>query len=428
MDSWLRQGPGIDELVSERKDCRRRKAETAVVITALQSNEMLNNQLQRLSEQSLQDFDIIAVYGKEDEFLGETPASILHIKEKKETGSSGAFYLGEKIALEEGYQKVILADSDCMPASGDLIEKLVNAVENGADVAMPHALYIPSARAYPGDVIHHYGCIRRNVLEKAGLTFLPLYFGGEDYELTKRISSLGFKTEWVEATVTHPNVRHILIENGNRRYYTVRGELGAYLASGSYYSALSFTWIYLMTGIALMLIGRWNHGWARFCGAWDASDMKLFKTRSRTKAATVPSKEKNKHEMVLDEDREEIEPPSPKFEKRLKKIAATLAIFTDMKLLGRNIVLVNRRAAMCIPQILMARSAYVRREGKDYEIFKNRGKTRIVASLLVLLAAAPAMLAVSAILVAKGAIFKKIKRVKSQGYGNNLERAGVHNL
>ncbi len=215
-DGWKKEGPALDELVLETKDGRKGKRALAIVITSFQARESLAEHLRRLSRQSRKDFDIIAVYGEKDEFL-ETPgwAGVLHVREKGRMGCAGANYIGQKIALQEGYESVILADDDCMPVSDDLVEKLAGSP---GDCAMPNAGY-GGQEAVSGFIIHHYGILRRGALEKAGLTYLPFGNGGEDLELIARIRKAGMKISHADAGGCHPAAAPMMLEGGGRLFH-----------------------------------------------------------------------------------------------------------------------------------------------------------------------------------------------------------------
>ena len=188
MEKWLDKGPELSELVSERLDRRSSRKDVAVVITTSGNPEVLEEHLGALGKQKFRDFDVLIVYGQRDSFAaGPRWAGILHLREKARGGSSGAFYIGQKAALEEGYRTIILADDDCIPVSDDLMGRLAQGVEEGHKILLPK-LDKGERGIRMTRIPHYYGAFGREVFERAGLTYLPLFFGGDDVELFHRMA------------------------------------------------------------------------------------------------------------------------------------------------------------------------------------------------------------------------------------------------
>ena len=177
-----------------------------------------------------------------------------------------------------------------------------------------------------------------------------------------------------------------------------------------------------MVSLALVLIGRWEYGIDRLIAIWHSSGARFFKERNLKGGGQRPFEGDIKAEVVLDEDKETVQPPPKNIRDRLKRIISTLLIFANTGILGKRMHLINRQINMGLPQILMARSAYVRCQGRDYEIFKDRGMIRIIASLLLLAWALPHTLGLAFLLLLRGIISRK--GITSYAYGIK-KNAGV---
>ncbi len=121
--AFLRRGPELGELVAETRDGRKGgRKRIAVAIPTRNWNEILSEHVKRLSKQAFRDFDVIIVYGEDDEFLDDVCGlPVVHIRRKADCGSAGGFYIGEKFAFDEGYDMVVLADNDALPDSDSLV-------------------------------------------------------------------------------------------------------------------------------------------------------------------------------------------------------------------------------------------------------------------------------------------------------------------
>ncbi len=276
MKKRLDAAPALDALVAERKDMRRApRAKAALVITTYGNGPMLKKHVERLGLQKWKGFDIIIVYGEKDGFI-EAPAwaGILHLREKGRNGCSGAYYIGERAALEEGYGIIILADDDCMPVSEDLVESLVKEVEGGTHIAIPR-LGSPQASWKPR-VPHYYGAVSANALRKAGLTFLPLFFGGDDVEFMSRMMNAGFSPKHIEAYAWHPPAKPFLIDASWKRYYYSRGELEALILNRGFPEAFAFAAMGLLMAASLAAFGRTSQD-----AAWPVGRLAARVFRSR---------------------------------------------------------------------------------------------------------------------------------------------------
>ena len=190
----LHRGPELSE-ISSSISAISPTGRTALIMPVLSEKDLLSAHLQRLSKQTTQDFDVVIVHSdviapsslKTDGRFG-----LVLIKEKGPMGPPGAFYAGQRYALENGYEAVIQCDVDCLPVSDGLVERLADAVS-----ADKGSVFLPGVSSLDGDnpVINWYGAMHRSVLKKSGLVYLPFYYGAEDLEYSKRLRSIGVEAK-----------------------------------------------------------------------------------------------------------------------------------------------------------------------------------------------------------------------------------------
>ena len=255
--NWLRIGPSLNELVAKIKDGRiGPRKEVAVVIPTFNREQMLRKHLMKLSNQSFKDFDIVIVYSKMDTFVDDIPnPGIVHIRRKEDIGSAGGFYLGEKFCLQEKYEKIILADDDCLPVSKDLLAKLVSEMDY-ADLVFPKITSGVDAKAKYNRILAQYGGIRVEALKKTGLTFLPIYMNGEDIELYHRIADNGFRIRYADAIAFHPPLYSLLTYPPSKVYATHRGTILWRALRGKWGRMIFGGFFFLLGGISLLLANR----------------------------------------------------------------------------------------------------------------------------------------------------------------------------
>lgn len=205
------------------------KSDTLIIIPLLQEYDFLFEHLGYLSRQTTSDFDVIIVLNRlSDEstvlkFLDGNSFnfSVIVSKRKEDTGAAGGYSTGQRYALEEGYEHMIIADSGCFPVDKHLIENLLKHKDNG---------YVsPSTRLVRGDevvetlydtTISWYSLVSARLARKHGLVFTPLYFGFEDLEYRKRIRK---KAYMVDNHTHHPYFSH---------YYHNPDRYSAHLVNG----------------------------------------------------------------------------------------------------------------------------------------------------------------------------------------------------
>jgi len=428
-ESWLLKGPSLEELVVEVKDQRKPwKRETAVVIPTYRRKEILKTHIERLASQTLNGFDIIIIYDQDDEFIVPPPgASVLHIRERGANGSAGGFYTGQGFALAEGYRHIILADDDTLPESDRLLERITELLED-YDVVVPRTRFLSLKTT--SDVIHLYGAMRRGVLEKVGLTFLPLYLGGEDLELMDRIRRDGsFSTCVGDGQASHPVQPSIFLGNMRRAVYYARGNILRFLLGGRYFDAAKATFIQIMLGYLLLAIGRGEFSWSCVRSPLIASRMGFFRMESIESETSAAVSKKMTGVPPIDVSVDEsagngtsgtrVRRPDlgglPEYS--LRKLWSGLGYCLDAnRFLGKNVMFLDACDPLDFPVVLLARRSFIMFKGEAYEISKERAMPSIMLSLVLVAGVVPLAALLSVVLTIRGIVNMKIKGISSHGY------------
>jgi hypothetical protein len=226
---WRFSAPSLDELISgvitpgSATSGAARAAATgtggrcAIVIPVHDEAGFLGRHLDALERQTSKDFDVILVHSpgfSTAGLLGGRPYGITALPLKHSLGA-GAFYAGQKYALEAGYRTVILADVDAIPVSPALVGRLSGlAASSSGSVFLP-GLKTPGRPVCRSASVHWYGAMSSSALLRAGLTYLPIRFGGEDSEFGYRLSASGLRFTYVtDVCMDHPINKPISLEEG----------------------------------------------------------------------------------------------------------------------------------------------------------------------------------------------------------------------
>jgi glycosyltransferase involved in cell wall biosynthesis len=209
----------FSDLVSSQKSFGLKKTDVIIVIPFYQNYDALFKHLRLLSKQTTQDFNAILVLNvvsdekRIADFIekSEFGFGIIVSKRKEDTGSTGGFFTGEKFAIENGYQEVVLADDDCMPEDPNLIEQLLESKKSSRPIASRVKLMINDSEWVEGLSLHMYSRIGRELLISRGLHFVPLYIGADDAEFSKRIALDG-KNPRSPAWASHPYTHTIFVD------------------------------------------------------------------------------------------------------------------------------------------------------------------------------------------------------------------------
>jgi len=410
---WLRKGPSLGELVLERRDERKKKrGRLALIMPSLDNEKLLKRHINELKKQTFQGFDIIVIYGEDDNFIDADGLGILHVREKGKNGAAGSFYIGEKIALEDGYSMIAHADDDCLPKSENLLEKLVNSLENGEDIVIPMASYGDS-EAKKGITINHYGAFKSTVLKKTGLVFLPMWYGVEDTELMIRMTQNGFRIGHIDLKAWHPNtVSPAFIGIFAREYHDRRGRIEQLFIRNKYSLAWSFILFHLLAMVGSFSVGRTRLAKVMLSALWNGTGMEFFKTdkfdekgkdRKYQDSPAASSIDKSRYDIVIDKD-------------------STKKVPQDMfELFGKRILIAgNQEMYMTqsyLPIAVVSKSTHIVFEGRLYKMTDERGISDIILSLAFCAISAPFVLIASALFFIRGFIAKNYAGITSDGYG-----------
>ncbi len=416
MKEWIYKSPRLDEIAGEIKDTRDKRSKVAIIIPTYRDKSRILAHLKKLKNQTFQGFDLIIVYGKEDTFL-DVPA--IHIRENGDYGCAGAYYMGEKKAISENYETIILADDDAHPVSEDLIERLVEAVNTGAELSYPRVSYPPCLKSCNDRIIHHYGCMSAKVLRKSGLTFFPFATGGEDIELQERFKNENHKMADVDAEAEHPKRPPLQIEEGSKLHHYQRGHLLSHLIRGRYYGAWRFIIFNSMMGIGFLLLGR-KLGLRFLSAVWSGSGMVLFK---ETPGIILPPEPKDIGPGYMEISiGSKIPVPYDYLEGNIS-LGRRVGWFTTYlknlpKFFNKKVLLIDRnRITPDIPIMLVSRKSATRYKGTDCLISDEASLPVVVLRSAAFALSLPTVMALSLLLVCRGIILKRIKKIRTLGYG-----------
>ncbi len=404
--------PEAAALISKRKDTIAKKRDIVIVIASKNDRKTLESHIAALSKQTFREFNIIIVYGKSDEFLEVENA--IHIREKSGRGSAGAFYIGERIALDQGYRTIILADDDCLPVSENLLEEMDRARKKGENAILPQVDY--GKAKLDLDIIHHYGCFSREVFEKVGLTYLPFYFGGEDIELLSRIRKK-FKVFKISAKAVHKSSMPIILEKENNAYSYVKGALISAILNDDFAGAYSCSLFHLLGAVGYGLVGRRKLARAYISAIWDGTMLRLGKgmASNSTKIKEKPDKIDTKISDVFTSiDYEKlgiIGMPIHWIEKDIR------ILLNIRKTLGKRVLFNESYGPSFLPIILLSKLSYLKFNGEFFRLSSEQNSIICLLRYLLFHLALFPIAGIALLLVVLGAVIKRIKKIDSMGYG-----------
>ncbi|MBS3067628.1 glycosyltransferase [Candidatus Micrarchaeota archaeon] len=251
-DNWLQEGPTLKELANLVKDERKAENDVAIIMPSFRGKEKLGRHMQYLKEQTFQDFDLIIVYGPDDELIENTEEfSLAHIRRNNDYGSAGGFYTGERFVLEEDYKYLILADDDCFPIDKKLVGNIVKVLKENQVVVFP------TADVGDSNFITHlmgfYAGVRTDSLYKAGLSWMPFYYYCEDLEWHNRLNIYA-KNVIIPSKVVH-ETRQIYFFS-ERAYYVVRNSLMLEFMMGKKRVFFTYLYVFMTSGFSFYLLDQ----------------------------------------------------------------------------------------------------------------------------------------------------------------------------
>lgn len=410
------KAPPLEELVSERLDSRTGKKDVALVISTFNNPSCLKRHLEILEKQTFRDFDLLIVYGSDDDFVERK--GTLHIRERGRNGCEGAFYIGQASALDEGYSTCIFADDDCFPVSENLIEELVKSAARGNRVTFPFRK--SAGLDIRSNLVFHYGCFRSDFLQRIGLTYYPFYFGGGDLELLERIKKAGAKPFRPDVRMTHPPVTPPFLDHPQKRYYYVRGGFQAAVISGNFWKGFLDTNAVLVGGLTMLLFGKKERARVLLRGLLDGIRMRFYKTDIRAeddrKLAEAEGWQVIRPERKLTLDKVRHYRGAEGIKMLAFWVLQTLSLFLEFrKYFGKRIVFDGVVKPGQLPIMLMAKGLCLRHEGKTYEIFDGRGLFGRLLGPVLLALLLPAIILASGLAIVAGALLGR--GISTWGYG-----------
>jgi hypothetical protein len=197
---------GMARIVSEHG---RRAGGVLVILPFHNKYDFLDAHLDLLGKQTYRKFDLLIVgsSGSDEKriegFVREKKPdfAVLIAKRFEDNGAAGGFYTGERFALENGYDCMVLAEEDALPVDARVMEKLVGERAKGTGFAASVCQFgINGTVVFDSHGGHMYTMVSRDAIQKAGLHYIPMYLGAEDGDMMLRLP----KPVIVDARVTHP--------------------------------------------------------------------------------------------------------------------------------------------------------------------------------------------------------------------------------
>lgn len=183
------------DLFSYVTEVKKTDSRLLVVISSFRDCDLVIRHLGYLSKQTFSRFNVLFVAGVpfDDARLKEHLVSANYAfgsiiaKENERRGCSGAFFSGQKYALENGYDYVIMADDDCFPVDPGLVEALYSNRE--ARYVAPTTVFIEDGYRKKGFQAGptQYSLYSVEVFKEFGLYYLPLFQGADDGEYMERV-------------------------------------------------------------------------------------------------------------------------------------------------------------------------------------------------------------------------------------------------
>ena len=408
-EDWIYRGPSSDELASEISDGRKGRNDILVIIPTANGGESLRKHLKSLEKQTFREFDIMIIYGKKN-FISNKKLNIINVHESEKIGSAGAFYLGGRIALEEGYKTVVFADDDCIP-SENLLMEINSAVGNGKKII--HTQY--REKGLPDSSPNHYGAVTREVLEKIGMVYLPFFFGGEDYEWGGRLARSGEEIFTVDAGVIHTAGVPVPIISESRLYGYIRGKIQAAIMNGCYAEGLLCISDNLIIALGLFLLGKKSLAKSIFSAITDAAKMRMFEVK---KEDSEPKEEKADVDFINNIETRIHVSTGEYFGFLAGYVKEQLKVLMNLgKFLNRRVLFDCDRFQTQVVMMLLTKTSYVRFMGKTYKVHQNMGIISNILGYLLINLFIPVSWILSAFFVLWTLISLKMKKIETWGYG-----------
>jgi hypothetical protein len=405
---WLRSAPHWRELVGEVRDCRKGgRRPIAIVIPTFRNNDLTDRHLKTLSSQDTQDFDVILVYGQDDGFLGDADNRV-HIRRNADCGSAGSFFIGEGFALDNGYDKIILADNDCFPVSVDLVQKLGDAIDDGAEMVFPK-IKDGAGKASPIMIVAQYGCISAETLRRIGLSYLPFYFAGEDIELLQRAK--GRRIAVVDAVADHRKEFSMFALDPRRVFYYNRGMMVTSILRGGRFKAFEHIFNMLLFSIA-MLPFRPDLSVPLLKAISSSADLRLFKDAEAQGYLAI---ERGKDVRGIETDM---------LLSEKDKMTLVKPLLCIPRFFGKEIIFKDTVGLGGLLASMTARRSWLRYKGECHKILDNKHFFLFPLFFAMIALAVPIAFTMALALTAFGFAKRRLIGVDTMGYGTKQKSEG----
>ncbi len=173
--------------------------------------------------------------------------SAVHAEENIPLGSSGVFFVGPYALFQEGYETMVIADTDAIPGSKQMLRILLQKAHELQKVVVPLSNPEENTALGKGYVINQWGAFPCSVFEKAGFYTPYMWRGGEDFEFLIRLKNANLVYLNKNARISHPRAGYTIFHKMTEKkkfYPYVAGLMKAFLFhSGNPLAALKFiTW------------------------------------------------------------------------------------------------------------------------------------------------------------------------------------------
>lgn len=421
-EEWIWKAPSLEELVQEEKDERKGMHSLAVIIPVCNANDWIEKQFTQLSKQTYQDFDIIIVHGEKDEFV-EVPKklNVLQIREIGKNGAGGGYFVGEKKAMLDKYKYICMTDADCLPESSDLLENLVNKIDEDYDIALPHVRYNDS-NANKGFLSNHYGCVRRKVYDRIGFTYIPYFFGGEEFDRMCRMARKNMKMGWIDSIATHPTFPPVFLIDDKKEYYYTRGFTIHEFLNRDIGSAWTAVFLRLIEGLLFVACGYLTKAKTRFSAVWAASEFRFFSEELLPSPPAPLIVEKGGELVVERTSTRQVHESSDalRFNPLIFVKHAIRNLADLQQYFGKKILLQNSEKRQAMGDLfiaLVSKRLLVEFQGKAHMMIDDRSTISIIISILFTAFLLPALTTVSFLLLLRGLFIKNSKKISSENYG-----------
>ena len=190
-----------DMILAETSLKSKPRQRIALIVPIFKQEKLLMAFLDRIAKQTLAPDVIIVNNSPEEEViraLSLREQELVVLTMKANFGSAGGYYAGLHYALAAGYEIFVMADSDTIPISHDLLEKVLDALSTeGISYVMPTNVLFQAVPGLTerlerdGDFPANFIGTKRMTLTKSGITDPCYFYTFEDSDLCLRMKKYG---------------------------------------------------------------------------------------------------------------------------------------------------------------------------------------------------------------------------------------------